>query len=127
MKTQYAVVLAVVGFGLGAGAVQGLHAQAKPPVYLISEISVTDADAYAKEYGPPVRASIKASGGHLLALSPNVTPMEGDAPKARISIIQWDGLEQLKAWRSSQAYKDARQIGDKYAKFRSYVVDGLPQ
>ena len=38
MKTRYAVALAVVVcFGLGAVAVQGLHAQAKPPVYCIAE------------------------------------------------------------------------------------------
>jgi hypothetical protein len=53
MKTQYAVALAVAtGFGLGAVAVQGLHAQAKPPVFYITEIDVSNPEAYAKEYAP---------------------------------------------------------------------------
>ena len=53
MKIQYAVSLAVLaGFGLGAIAVQTLHAQGKPPAYTIVEIDVTNPDAYAKEYAP---------------------------------------------------------------------------
>jgi hypothetical protein len=34
MKTQHTVAVAMlVGAGFGAAAVEGLHAQAKPPVY----------------------------------------------------------------------------------------------
>ena len=45
MKTHYTVALAMVaGFGLGAVAVQGLHAQAKAPVYYVAQIDVTDPD-----------------------------------------------------------------------------------
>jgi uncharacterized protein (DUF1330 family) len=128
MKTHYTVALAMfAGFGLGAVAVQGLHAQAKPPVYLVSEIDVTNVDAYAKEYVPKVRATIKAAGGRLLGASQKVTPVEGDPPKSRITINAWDSLEQMRAWRNSAEYKEARQIGDKYAKFRSFVVEGVPQ
>ena len=42
MKTKYTVALVMLtGFGLGAVAVQGLHAQTKPPVYQITEIDVS--------------------------------------------------------------------------------------
>ena len=45
MKTLCAVAFALLaGFGLGAVAVQGLHAEAKPPAYYISEIVVRDID-----------------------------------------------------------------------------------
>jgi hypothetical protein len=36
----------LAGFGLGAVAVQGLHAQAKPPVYQVVEIDMSDQEAY---------------------------------------------------------------------------------
>jgi heme-degrading monooxygenase HmoA len=39
----------------------------------------------------------------------------------------WDGMEKIQAWRNSKEYKEARKIGDKYAKFRVYTVEGLPQ
>ena len=51
MRTPYTVTLAMLaGFGLGAVAVQGLHAQAKPPVYYIAEIETSNLDAYMKDY-----------------------------------------------------------------------------
>jgi hypothetical protein len=41
MKTCYAVSLAMVsGIAIGAVAVQGLHAQGKPPVYQVVEILI---------------------------------------------------------------------------------------
>jgi uncharacterized protein (DUF1330 family) len=133
MKTQYAVALAVAaGFGLGAVAVQGLHAQAKPPVYYITEIDVSNPEAYAKEYAPKAQATIKAADGRFLAIGgaassgPKVTAFDGDAPK-RAVVQVWDSLEKIQAWYSSADYKDARKIGDKYATFRSFAVEGLPQ
>ena len=64
MRTQYTVALSMLaGIGIGAVVVQGLHAQAKPPVYYIAEIDVTNPDAYAKEFAPRAQATIKAAGG----------------------------------------------------------------
>jgi len=128
MKTQYALALAVAaGFGLGAIAVQGLHAQAKPPVYVVAEIDVSNLDAYVKEYAPLAQAAIKAGGGRILAVGQNVTSIEGAPPKQRVAIQQWPSMEQFKAYRASTALADARKIGDKYAKFRSFAIEGLPQ
>ena len=128
MKSQYMITLAVVaGFGLGAVAVQGLHAQAKPPVYYIAEIDVTNVDAYTKEYAPKVQALIKAGGGRLLAAGQKVTSIEGAPPKPRVAVQVWDSMEKIQAWRNSAEFKELRKIGDKYAKFRTFTVEGLPQ
>jgi hypothetical protein len=45
----------------------------------------------------------------------------------RVTINAWDSIEQMRAWRNGADYKAARQIGDKYAKFRAFVVEGVPQ
>jgi uncharacterized protein (DUF1330 family) len=128
MKTRFMVALAVVtGFGLGAVTVQGLHAQAKPPVYYIAEIDVKDVDAYTKEYAPKAQALIKASGGRLLAAGQNVTAIEGDPPKPRVAVQVWDSMEKIQAWRNSPEFKEVRKIGDKYAKFRAFTVEGVAQ
>jgi len=128
MRTRYAVALAIVGgFGLGAITVQTLHAQAKPPIYYIAEIDVTNPDAYTKEYVPKAQALIKASGGRLLAAGQNVTSIEGAPPKPRVAIQVWDSMEKIKAWRNSAEFKENRKIGEKYAKFRAFTVEGLPQ
>jgi uncharacterized protein (DUF1330 family) len=128
MKTQHAVLLALVsGFGLGGVAVQGLHAQAKPPVYYISEIEVTNADGYTKEFAPKAQASIKASGGKFLAAGGKVTTIEGAPPSSRVVLQVWDSVEKIQAWRNSADYKESRKIGDKYAKFRAFAVEGVAQ
>lgn len=128
MKTQHAVLLGIsVGFGLGAVTIQGLRAQAKPAVYYIAEIDVTDVDGYVKEYAPKAQASIKASGGRLLAAGQNVTSVEGEPPKKRVAVQLWDNMEKIQAWRNSAEYKEARKIGDKYAKFRAFTIEALPQ
>jgi uncharacterized protein (DUF1330 family) len=127
MNRYFTVGLAMLaGVGLGAAAVQGLHAQGKPPVYLVTEIDVTNVDAYVKEYAPLAQASIKKAGGKLLAASLKVSPIEGTPPK-RVAIQVWDSLDHIQAWRNGADYKDSRKIGDKYATFRSYAVEGMPQ
>ena len=112
---------------IGAGAVQGLHAQAKPPVYVVTEIDVTDLNAYIKNYVPLAQATIKSAGGTRLAAGQNITVFEGAPPKVRVAINRFDSLEQVKAWRNSAEYKEARKIGDKYATFRSFAIEGVPQ
>lgn len=128
MKTPAAVGLAMLAcLGLGAIAAQGLHAKTKPPVYLIAEIDVTDLDAYMKEYAPKAQASLQAAGGRTLAASEVVTAIDGAPPKRRVVVMVWDSLEQIQAWRNSAQYKEDRKIGDKYATFRIFAVEGLPQ
>ena len=60
MKTQHAMALTLLaGAALGAGFVQALHAQAQPPVYVVTETDISNVDAYLKEYVPVVQATIK--------------------------------------------------------------------
>src|ERR1700732_3579734 len=128
MKTHHTIALAMLaGFGLGTVAVQGLHAQAKPPVYQVTEIDPVNMESYVKDYVPKAQAEIKAAGGKFLAAGGKTTTIEGEPPKPRIVIQQWDSLEKVQAYRNSAAFKDLLPLRDKMAKFRSYVVEGVPQ
>ncbi len=127
MKTHYAVALAMfAGVGIGAVAVHGLHAQAKPPVYYISEIETTNPDAYVKNYVPQAQAVIKAHGGRILAAGQG-TAVEGEPPKWRVVVQVWDSMDQIQAWRNSAEFKKVREIGNTYAKFRAFTVEGASQ
>ena len=128
MKTWYTTSLTLLaGIAIGALAVQGLHAQSKPPVYYVAEIDVSDLDAYTKEYAPKAQASIKAHGGRLIAVGQNAVGFDGAPTAKRVAIQQWDSLDKIKEWHSSADYKAAREIGEKYAKFRSWAIEGLSQ
>ena len=128
MKARYTVIAAAIaGFGLGAVTIDQLHAQAKPPVFYIGEIDVKNVESYTKEYAPKAQATIRKSGGKILAAGSNITVIEGAPPKGRIAVIQWDSVEKIQAWRNTAEYKEARKIGDKYASFRAFTVAGVPQ
>lgn len=132
MRSNLRIAMVMLaGAALGALAVEGLHAQAKAPVYFVAEIDVTNPDSYAKEYAPKAQAIIKAAGGRFLAIGGSgaaggkVTAFDGDPPK-RVVVQVWDSMDKLMAWRTNPEYLKLRKVGEKYAKFRSFAVDGVP-
>ena len=128
MNVRYTVIgAAVAGFAAGAVTIDKLHAQAKAPVFYVAEIDMKNAESYQKEYAPKAQALIKKMGGKPLAAGSNITAIEGAKPKSRVAILQWESMEQIQKWRSSAEYKEIRKIGDKYANFRSFAVQGVPQ
>ena len=124
MNTKFKIVLAVVaGAAFGAAAVQGLHAQAKPKAYIVTETEVLDAAALAA-YRPKVVAAIQAAGGRRLApATDKIVAFVGQAPK-RAGITEWDTLEKAQAYRNSAAFKDLTPERDKAVKtIRSFAVE----
>ena len=128
VKSNYKLLIAMLGgVDLGAAAVLGLHAQAKPPAYVISEIDVTDKDAYAKQYIPLAVKALKESGQKQLAAGGRTAAISGEPPKSRIVLSVFENMEKAQAAYTSPEYLEARKIGDEYAKLRIFVVEGLPQ
>jgi uncharacterized protein (DUF1330 family) len=126
MKIQYSVPLAVLaGIGIGAVAVQTLHAQAKPKAYTVSELETLDAAANAA-FVPLIQAAQKAAGGRALRTGGGkIVAMEGAAPK-RVAITEWDSLEQAEAFYKSTAWKDLTPQRDKAVKtIRRYAVEAM--
>jgi uncharacterized protein (DUF1330 family) len=127
MKIRFAVAVSIIaGIAIGAGAVQCLHAQSKPPAYVITDADVTNVDAYIKEYVPLVKKAFLDGGGKYLVQNGKIVPFEGDPPR-RVAILVFENLEKAQAALTSVAFKDARTIGQKYAKFHAFAVEGVPQ
>ena len=116
-------------FVAGALGANALHGETKPPAYLIGQIDVTDPDGYAKEYLPKAREIIKAHGGKLVAAAgaaatgPQVVAVDGAPPK-RVVIYVYPNLEALQAWRNDPAYVKVRAVGEKYATYHTFAVEG---
>jgi len=129
MNTNYRLAIALVaGVALGVTATQMLHAQAKPPAFVVAEIDVTNKDAFLKDFVPvATKALTQGAGFKALARGNKTVSIEGAAPKSIVAINHFDSLDEaLKAY-NSEAYKEARKIGDKYATFRLYAVEGFVQ
>jgi uncharacterized protein (DUF1330 family) len=129
MKIKYKVAIALIsGVVIGGTTVQWLHAQAGPPVYVIEEIDVSNLEPYLKEYAVKSTSLVNRSGGRRLVIgNGKITPIEGEPPKSRVVILRWENMEKMQAWLNSSENKEVRTIGDKYAKFRIYAVEGLSQ
>jgi uncharacterized protein (DUF1330 family) len=127
MRSQHAVALYVlVGFAIGAAAVQGLHAQAKPPAYVVFEINVEQPEQYLKEFVPLAEKAVAEAGGKFLAQTGPAAVIDGPAPR-RAAVIAFENVDQARASFRTDAYKEARKVGEKYATFRIYAVEGRPQ
>jgi uncharacterized protein (DUF1330 family) len=126
MKIRHIVALSLAaGVALGAGAVEGLRAQARPPAYVVGEINVTNQEGFAKEFGPIARQALaQAPGYRALVLGGKTVSIAGAPPNGRVIINVFDNLDAAVATYNSPAFKEAKKIGDKYATFRTYAVEG---
>ena len=105
MRTHITVAFSMLtGIGIGAIAVQGLHAQSKPLVYLINEIDVTDPEKYGAEFTPKAQASVRSSGARFLVIGGTggagakpIHAVEGTPPK-RMTIQVWESVDAMKKW-----------------------------
>ena len=127
MKTQYAVALAVVtGFGLGAVAVQGLHAQAKPPAYVVVAVrSIKDADAFkAGVIDKASPAALAAAGGRYVVRTQTVKSLDGPSPQ-RFVLLAFDSMEKALAWNDLPATKEITDARIKSTDSLSFIVEGV--
>lgn len=119
----------LVGATIGAGAVQALHAQAKPPAYVVIEADVKNQEGFAKEYIPLALKALKGGsyGYKVLARNGKTVSLDGAPPKKRVIINAFTDLDHAVAAYNSPEYNAARAVGRKYADIRMFAVEGLAQ
>ena len=124
MKTKYTVALSLLaGVALGAAAIQGLHAQAKPPAYIITEATTLD-EAANKEFTSKTGATIEAFGGKRIVRGGKVVALDGEAP-TRVIVAVYESMEKAQAQRNSAAWKELLPLRAKAVKVREYIVEGV--
>ncbi|HMM91460.1 DUF1330 domain-containing protein [Bradyrhizobium sp.] len=129
MKARMIGLALLTGIGLGVAVGEVAHSQTKPVAYLIGQIEVRDPEGYSKEYLPKAREIIKSHGGRLVAAAgaaatgSQVVAIDGDAPK-RVVLYVYPSMEALLAWRKDPAYVQVRSVGEKYAKYHTFAVEG---
>jgi uncharacterized protein (DUF1330 family) len=129
MKTRHVIGLSMLaGVALGAIAVQGLNAQAKPPVYFVVDINeVTDPEGWKAVGGrsnAAAAALLKDFGGHYISRTDNITALDGTTP-TRFVITRFASVEKAKAWYNSPAQKKVNEIRMKATKSRAFIVEGI--
>ena len=127
-RTLKMAMVTAASFLLGAGAVQVLHAQAKPPAYLVAEVNVRDKAGYEKEFLPPTLKTMKEAGGKYLAGGfEKAVGLSGIPPANRYVIVEFDNMDKAKGWYEGGQREHERTVGSKYADFRVIGVEGASQ
>src|SRR5262249_24376304 len=129
MKSIVKTAIAIgCGLLVGGGTVQLLYAQAKPPAFVIAEITVTDEAGYKENFLKPAQKTIADHGGKYLAGGFNKTlRLAGTEPPNRVVLLQFANMEAVKEWRKEGEADLENDVGEKYARFRVYAVDGVSQ
>ena len=123
MKRKIAFAM-LVGAGLGAAVVQGLHAQGKPPFYVVIAIQkITDTEAY-KPLPEKGQAAAEAAGGRYLIRTGEIIGLDG-TPPARLALIEFDSLERAQAWYHSAPQKETDVIRAKSTESLAFIVEGI--
>ena len=74
------------------------------PAYLIAFVDIHDRARFAKEYVPPIGATLEPFGGRVIAASDEVRTLEGVVPPGRTVIIEFPDLDRARKWHASDAY-----------------------
>jgi uncharacterized protein (DUF1330 family) len=102
------------------------------PVYLVTEVDVTDPEGYANLFAPGAQKTIKEGGGVPIAVggaggagAKGITHITGAPAPTRAVIHRWESIERVTTWFHSREYQDLLRIGEKFATFRGFVIDGI--
>lgn len=98
----------------------------KRPAYVIAEVEVTDATAFA-DYVARAVPTLRPHGVQFLARS-KAHSKEGTAPVGEIVMLKFDSLEAAEKWYASPAYAACIPLRQRAANTRLFIVEGeLPQ
>jgi uncharacterized protein (DUF1330 family) len=129
MNTRYKIALAALaGIGIGGAAIHELHAQAKPPAYVVVAVrSIKDADAF--KAGVTDKASpalVTGAGGRYVVRTQTIKSLDGPAPQ-RFVMLAFDSVEKAQAWSDSPAIKEITAARMKSTDSLSFIVEGYTE
>lgn len=92
--------------------------------YIIAEIEVTDPEAFER-YREMVPATIAEFGGRYVVRGGAVESLEGDWSPKRLVVLEFESLEQARAWWASETYRAARDLRQRSSIGRLIAVQGV--
>jgi uncharacterized protein (DUF1330 family) len=126
MKSHIATGLTLLaGVAIGATAIQGLHAQAKLPTYVVVALrKINDSATYKAEVVDKAAAAMANFGGKYVIRTDKITALDGTPPQ-RYVLIQFDSPEKAQAWKNSELQKAVDAARMKTTDSLSFMVDGM--
>jgi uncharacterized protein (DUF1330 family) len=117
----------LAGVAIGATAIQGLHAQAKPPAYVVIPIlKMNDAAGFKAgvvDKANATSAEMTAAGGQYVVRSEKFISLNG-TPPARLVIIKFDSVEKAQAFEKTAGQIEINAARMKTTDSLSFIVEG---
>jgi len=99
-------------------------AKSQVPAYTITEVEVVDVDGY-KRYLELAKPAMAQHGGRFLVRGAKPIVAEGDwPPQQSVVVIEFQSMDQLKAWYDSPQYRAAHDVARKALR-RLLFVEGV--
>jgi len=92
--------------------------------YVIVHDEIHDQALFA-EFRQRAAATIEAHGGRYVVRGGAVEVIEGDWVPDRIVVVEFDSVEQAKAWLTSPEYAEIHKIRTQAAKANVIIVEGV--
>ena len=92
--------------------------------YLVVQIDVTDPERY-DQYRKMVPSTLEQYGGKFLIRGGPVETLEGSWHPSRFVVIEFDNIDQAKAWWSSEEYKPAKELRQQTSNTEMILVEGV--
>jgi uncharacterized protein (DUF1330 family) len=128
MKIQHSIAWTLLGgVALGAILVQSLHAQSRPPTYVVIDVSAyTDPEGFKGIAASPAAspAGTAQLGGRYIVRSEAMTALQGTPPK-RFVVLAFDSKEKAQAWYDAPETKAVNAIRTRTSTSRVFMVEGF--
>ena len=92
--------------------------------YVIVNDEILD-EALFSEFRGRVAATIEAHGGRYLVRGGATEVIEGEWMPDRIVVVEFDNVEQARAWLNSPQYTEIKEIRTKSANASVIIVEGV--
>ena len=92
--------------------------------YVIFDEQILD-PSRLEEYKSLAGPSIMKHGGRFLARGGATTSLEGDWNPQRMVLLEFDTVEQARAWYDSPEYREARRAREGAMLMKALIVEGV--
>ena len=119
------LITLLAGVALGGAVVQTIHAQAKPPTFVVVALrKINDPATFKAEVVDKAAAAMANSGGKYVIRTDKITAFDGTPPQ-RYVLIQFDSPEKAQAWKNSELQKAVDAARMKTTDSLSFMVEGM--
>ena len=92
--------------------------------YLVADMSITDPELFA-EFAEAVPATVRQYGGRYLIRGGELEVAQGDWTPNRLVVIEFESMDQAKAWYDSPEYEGPKQTLARSSNSNFIFIEGV--